>query len=76
MAMSNFYGKWAVEDVRDVLRLLDAKNAMNGASIHIGHCKTLVMVWIWVHTIPVAIIAGIAVVFLAVCWGSFNSDTS
>lgn len=39
--MSILYGQWSVEDVRDVLRGLDEKTGMDGASIHISLCKTL-----------------------------------
>ena len=39
--MPNIYGKWAIEYVRDVLRGLNAKSGMNGASIHISHFKTM-----------------------------------
>ena len=39
--MSKLYGKWSVEDIRDVIRGLDARTGMKGASIPIFLCKTL-----------------------------------
>ena len=37
--MSKLYGKWSVEDIRDVIRGLDARTGMKGASIPIFLCK-------------------------------------
>lgn len=39
--MSKLYGKWSVEDVREVIRSLDARIGMNGASISIHLSKSL-----------------------------------
>lgn len=39
--MSKLYGKWSVEDVREVIRSLDARTGMNGASISIHLSKSL-----------------------------------
>lgn len=39
--MSKLYGKWNVEDIRGVIRNLDKKTGMDGASIHIYLNKTL-----------------------------------
>ncbi len=38
--MSALYGKWTAEDIRDVIRGLDEKTGMNGASIKISMVKT------------------------------------
>lgn len=39
--MSVLHGKRSVDDVRSVIRSLDEKTGMNGASIHISFCRTL-----------------------------------
>ena len=39
--MSKLYGKWCVEDIRDVIRSLDERTGMNGASISIHLSKSL-----------------------------------
>ena len=39
--MSKIYGKWSVEDVREVILGLDARTGMNGASISIHLSKSL-----------------------------------
>ena len=39
--MSKLYGKWSVEDVREVIRSLDERAGMNGASISIHLSKSL-----------------------------------
>ncbi len=39
--MSKLYGKWSVEDVREVIRGLDSRTGMNGASISIHLSKSL-----------------------------------
>lgn len=39
--MSKFYGKWSAEDIREVIRSLDERPGMNGASIFIRLSKSL-----------------------------------
>lgn len=39
--MSKLYGKWSVEDIREVIRSLDARTGMDGASISIHLSKSL-----------------------------------
>jgi len=39
--MSSLYGKWNVDDVRDVIRSLDEKTGMNGAELHIWLSRSL-----------------------------------
>ena len=39
--MSTLYGNWTVEDIRGVLRTLDAKTGMDSASLCINLCKSL-----------------------------------
>jgi len=39
--MSKLYGKWSVEDIKDVIRSLDERTGMNGASISIHLRKSL-----------------------------------
>ncbi len=39
--MSKLYGKWSVEDIREVIRSLDARTGMNGSSISIHLSKAL-----------------------------------
>lgn len=56
--MSKLYGKWSVEDVREVIRGLDARTGMNGASISIS-ANLWVMVPRLEHIVPAKIIAGV-----------------
>ena len=53
--MSSLYGKWNVEDVRDVIHGLDEKTGMDGASISIFMSKKLRLDRI----IPAKIISGV-----------------
>ena len=39
--MSTLHGKLSVEDIRNVIKGLDEKTGMDGASIHISLCRTL-----------------------------------
>ena len=39
--MSKLYGKWSAEDIREVIRSLDERTGMNGASISIRLSKSL-----------------------------------
>ena len=39
--MSTIYGKWSVEDVRNVIRGLDEKTGMNGAALSINLSPSL-----------------------------------
>lgn len=57
--ISKLYGKWSAEDIREVIRSLDERTGMNGASISIHLRKSLAMVLPLEHIVLAKIIAGV-----------------